>query len=136
MKKIKYFIIAILITFISFTVVPVTEVSAVSSKTKTTLTEPVGGNILPGGDILSSADIKSSFVFAKLIPFVIKYAIRLAIALSVIALIFGGYQFMTAYGDEEKHKTAQKTITFALIGLILAITAFGIVTIITNLRIT
>ena len=136
MNKIKYFITVVLITLLSFSALPIAEVNAVSSKTKTTLTEPAGGNILPGGDLLTATDIKSSFIFAKLVPFVIKYTIRLAIALAVIALIFGGYQYMTAYGDEEKHKIAQKTITYALIGLILAITAFGIVQIIASLKIT
>ncbi len=98
------------------------------------LTEPVGGDVLPGGGL--TGGIKTSFIFSKLIPFAIKYAIGLAIALTVIALIIGGYQYMTAYGSDEKHKNAQKTITYALIGLILALTAFGIVQIITSIQLT
>lgn len=100
------------------------------------LSDPVGGNILPGGNNLSADNIKDSFAFSKIIPFVITYGIRLAVVLSVIALIFGGYQYLTAYGDEEKYKTAHKTIMYALLGLVLAITAFGLVKVITTFQLT
>lgn len=99
------------------------------------ITPPVGGDILPGGS-LGGEDIKASIIFSRIIPFIIQYAIGLAVALSVIALIIGGYQFMTAYGDTNKHETAQKTITYALVGLVISITAYGIVYIITSIRLT
>lgn len=95
------------------------------------LSVPVGGDVLPGGSF-NAADIKTSFAFAKLIPFALKYALGLAAALTVIALIIGGYRLMTTYGNPEKQQAARKTIQYALIGLIVAITAFGIVTIITQ----
>ncbi len=97
------------------------------------LTEPVGGDILPGSQSLQG-EVETSLIFSKVIPFAIQFLIGLAVALSVVALIIGGYQFMTAYGNEEKHKNAQKTITYALIGLVLAITAYGIVSIITTIQ--
>ncbi len=130
MQKLKTYIIGIVTPFILF----MSNVSASSNK-DVKLTTPIGSDILPGGKILGATDVKSSFIFSTFIPFLIKYSIRLAVALSVIALIVGGYQYMTAYGDEEKYKNAQKTITYAIIGLILAITAFGIVKIITNIKI-
>jgi hypothetical protein len=136
MSKIKYLITAILITFLSFYSCPAPKAMAILTSNEVQLTTPRGSNILPGGQILAAPTIQDSFIFSKLIPFVIKYAIRLAIALAVIALIIGGYQYVTAYGNDEKHKTAQKTIEYALIGLVLAITAFGIVQIITNLKFT
>ena len=131
MQKLKLFITGIFTAFILF----ISNVSASSSQSTIKLTDPVGGDILPGGKILSATEVKTSFIFSTFIPFLIKYAIRLAIALAVIALIIGGYQYITAYGDEEKYKNAQKTITFAIIGLVLAITAFGLVKIITNIKI-
>jgi hypothetical protein len=100
------------------------------------ISPPVGKDILPGGNIPAGDDIKESIIFSKIIPFIITYAIRLAIALSVIALIIGGYQFITAYGDTEKHQTARKTITYALIGLVISITAYAIVAIITSVQLT
>lgn len=106
-----------------------------NTRNQVELSDPVGGNILPGGKILEADNIRESFVFTQLVPFVIGYTIRIAVALSVLAIMIGGYQYMTAFGDEEKHKAAQKTLTYAALGLVLSITAYGLVTIITNLRI-
>jgi hypothetical protein len=95
--------------------------------------QPIGSDILPGGGMSTAENIETSFVFSKLIPFVIKYGIRLAIGLSVVALIVGGFQFMMSYGNTETRDKATKTITWAIIGLIIAITAFGIVTVVSNI---
>lgn len=99
------------------------------------LTKPVGGGILPGGQIYQS-NIRSSFIFSKLIPFAIKYLIGLSAALAVIAIMIGGYQYLTAYGDSEQHKKATKTITWAVLGLILAITAYAIVALVSSIQFT
>ncbi len=99
----------------------------------TVLSPPVGRNVLPGGGI-QAEEVKSSFIFTKLIPFVIDYALKLAIGLSVIVLIIGGYKYMTAYGNTEQQDSARKTLTYAIIGLVLAITAYGIVSIVTSIR--
>ena len=99
------------------------------------LTPPEGKDILPNPPILNAPSIQESYIFSNLIPFVIRYAIDLAAALSVIAIIIGGYQYVTAYGNEDKHKKAQNTIIYALIGLVLAITAFGLVRILTSIQI-
>lgn len=97
------------------------------------LSPPVGRDILPGGG-LQADEVKSSFIFSKLIPFVIDYALKIAIGLAVIVIIIGGYQYMTAYGDTEKQETARKTLTYAVIGLVIALTAYGIVSIVTSIR--
>ncbi len=99
------------------------------------LSTPVGGDVLPGGGF-SAPDIESSFIFAKLIPFVIRYILGLEAALAVIALIIGGYQFITSYGNQERRQAAIKTVQYAVIGLIVAIVAFGIVTVITSFTFT
>lgn len=131
-KKISLFITGFIFCFSD----KINAYAQFNSRGDVKLSEPIGGDILPGGKILEASSIEESFLFSQLIPFIISYALRLAIALTVIALIIGGYQYITAYGDEEKHKTAQKTITYAIVGLIISILAFGIVTIITNLQIT
>ena len=136
MKKFKFLIAAFLITIVSISVYSIPKAMAILTSNEVKLTEPVGKDILPGIQVLTAETVQESFVFSKLIPFVITYAIRIAVALSVIAIIIGGYQYVTAYGDEEKHKKAKNTIIYALIGLVLAMTAFGIVQIITSLKFT
>jgi len=97
------------------------------------ISRPVGAGILPGAGT-EGADIKSSVVFAKIIPFVITWAINLAVGLSVIAIILGGYLYLTAYGDQDKMDKGKKALFFAIIGLIIALTAYGVVTILTNIQ--
>jgi hypothetical protein len=101
----------------------------------TVISPPVGTDVLPGGN-LSAENIKEHAIFSKVIPFLIDYAIRIAIALSVIVLIFGGYQYMTAYGATEKQDNARKTVTYAAIGLIVSLTAYAIIAIITSIQLT
>jgi len=97
------------------------------------ISKPAGTGILPGAGV-EGADIRSSVLFVKIIPFLIKWGINLAIGVSVLMLIFGGYLYMTAYGDTEQHDRAQRTLIYALIGLAVALTAYGLVTIVTSIQ--
>jgi len=108
---------------------------ATFDRTETIISKPVGAGILPGGGS-EGTDIKSSILFAKIIPFLINWTINLAIGLAVIMLIVGGYMYMTSYGDDEKKQRATRTITYSIIGLILAMTAYGIIFIITRIQLT
>ncbi len=99
----------------------------------TLISPPVGSEILPGGNS-QATDIQSSLIFSKIIPFLIDYAIGLAMALSVGAIVLGGYQYLTAYGDTDKHDKARRTIMYAALGLILSLTAYGIVRIVTSIQ--
>jgi hypothetical protein len=54
-------------------------------------------------------------------------------ALAVLFLVYGGVMYLTAGGDDGKVKSARAIITNAIIGLVIAIVAFSIVTIVTNL---
>ena len=130
MKTLKLLIAGFIINLIWF----LTTFAA--NPTEVRISEPVGGGILLGKSLFRrdiEGGIKDSYIFSQLIPFAIKYGIRLAIGLSVITLIIGGYQFIVAFGDTEKRQSAQKTIMYALIGLIIALTAFGIVTVVTSI---
>lgn len=55
-------------------------------------------------------------------------------ALSVVFLIIGGYQYLTAFGSDDQIKKAHKTITWSLVGVLLAMLAFAIVQIVVNLK--
>lgn len=100
---------------------------------QTMISEPAGKGILPGSGS-GATDIQSSILFTKMIPFLINWTINLAIGLAVIAIIMGGYMYLTAYGETEKHERAMRTLTYAIIGLILALTAYGIVAIVTSIK--
>jgi len=107
--------------------------AAAPRDTDVEISTPIGGDILPGGTFRGE-DFKDGILFSRIIPFLIKYTINLTVAISVAVLIYAGYLYITAYGDSDKHAKAQKTITYALIGLVVSITAYGIVTIITNIN--
>jgi len=50
-------------------------------------------------------------------------AIILVAVVAVAFLIYAGFQFITARGDTSQAETAQKTIMYAIIGLIVALAA-------------
>ncbi len=69
------------------------------------------------------------------IPAFTNIVIGLTGGLSLLFVIIGGIQILTAYGSEEKIGAAKKTITWALAGLLIAILSFAIVQIITSIKI-
>jgi len=55
------------------------------------------------------------------------WVLSLAGGLAVLFIIIGGLQYMTAAGSEERVKTAKRTLTYAIIGLVLVIFAYAII---------
>lgn len=55
--------------------------------------------------------------------------------MAVLFIIIGGIQILTAYGSDEKISSAKKTITYAIVGLLIAILSYAIVTIISSIQI-
>ena len=47
--------------------------------------------------------------------------------ISVVAIAYGGFVYMTSGGDPNKIKQGKNTLLYAIIGLIVAISAFAIV---------
>lgn len=58
-----------------------------------------------------------------LIYSLINWAIGIAALVCVVVLIFSGYKYITAAGDENKVESATKTLTFAIIGLVVCFIA-------------
>ena len=50
----------------------------------------------------------------------------------VILIIYAGFNYMTAAGEEEKVRTAMATIRRAIIGLIIIVSAYGITSLVIN----
>ena len=59
----------------------------------------------------------------QIITNVLRFATGFAIVVCVAILIFAGYTYMTAGGDEGKIQTATKSLTWAIIGLVLSLVA-------------
>lgn len=70
--------------------------------------------------------------FGALILTVIQILLLVVGSLSVLFLIIGGVRYVTAAGNEENAEGAKKTMTHAVIGLIVVVLSFAIITIITN----
>lgn len=58
---------------------------------------------------------------------VLTWALGFAIVVAVIVIIVAGYMYITAAGDETKIKKATTTLTWAIIGLIVAFVALLLV---------
>ena len=57
----------------------------------------------------------------------LNWAIGIAALLSVVMLVFSGYLYITANGDENKVEKATKTLTFAIVGLVVCFIAIMLV---------
>ncbi|MFA7170934.1 MAG: pilin [Candidatus Paceibacterota bacterium] len=56
--------------------------------------------------------------------------------IAVLAIIWGGVQYLTSAGNEDTMRTAKKTITYAIIGLVVAGIAYSIVNVLITTVIT
>ena len=50
--------------------------------------------------------------------------------IAVLMVIYGGVQYLTSSGDENKAEGGKKTLTYAFVGLIIAALSYGIIEII------
>lgn len=56
-------------------------------------------------------------------------------SISVLFLMVGGYRYVMAHGNEEQAEAAKKTIQHAIMGMVIVIFSFAIVTLLANLLI-
>lgn len=70
---------------------------------------------------LGTADLESTVI--KIVQWVLAFLSLIA----VIMILIGGFQWMTAGGNEEKVASAKKVISAAVIGLIIILLAWAIV---------
>lgn len=54
-------------------------------------------------------------------------------ALCVLMIIWGGVQYLTSFGNDEKAAAGKKTLTWAIVGLIIVILAATIIQIVLNI---
>ncbi len=70
---------------------------------------------------LGSSDLKSTVIN------IIQWFLGFLGLIAVVMILFGGFTWMTAAGNEDKVATAKKIISAAVIGLIIVLLAWAIV---------
>ena len=68
------------------------------------------------------------------IPGLVKIISAACGGFAFIMLVFSGLQYLTAYGQEEQITSAKKTAIWAVIGLVIILASYSIVSIITSLE--
>ncbi len=88
--------------------------------------------IIPHAD---DPDDEGAYFQGTYLPAITNVIIGMAGGLTFLFIVIGGIQLLTAYGDEEKITGAKKTITYAIVGLLVAILSYAIVSIISGIQI-
>lgn len=70
--------------------------------------------------------------FGTLLTQVINWFLGLVGLIAVLMLIFGGYRYLTAGGNDDAVTKAKNTILYAIIGIVVVILSYAIVATITN----
>ena len=78
------------------------------------------------GNVCGTANISDIF------GFVANALIFLVGAISVIMIIIGGLRYVTSNGDAKATASAKDTILYAVVGIVVSIAAFAIVTFVTT----
>lgn len=63
---------------------------------------------------------------------VIAILLFIAGAIAVLFVIIGGFQYVTSGGNEESAKKGKKTLTNAIIGIVIIILAYAIINVVVN----
>jgi hypothetical protein len=63
---------------------------------------------------------------------VINIVLGIAGASAVLALVYGGFTYISALGDQQKIQSAKTIITYAIVGVIICLASFAIVNILTK----
>jgi len=121
-KKIKTFLFTALISFAVLNFILFDN--AVAQSGGGTISLPSGGGTISLPNPLSCQD------FGCILTEIISKIAQLAIPIVVIMVLIGGFQIMTAGGNEEKVKEGKSTIKWAVIGYIIILLANGLVLII------
>jgi len=114
MKKILFLIIGLVVLMTSF--VPVSLV-------KTAGLMDAGTKV---GDVAREAGADTYTEPEQVIGLGINLALGLVGLIFMILMVYGGYLWMTAQGEDEQIKKAQKIIISTIIGLVIVLSAYAI----------
>jgi TRAP-type C4-dicarboxylate transport system permease small subunit len=86
-------------------------------------------NILGGGGTGGSAQswVSNSLTIRQIAVNVLTLLLDVVGIFAIIAMVIGGGMYLTAYGDEKKIDTGKRIITYAIIGIVVALASLVIV---------
>ena len=98
------------------------------------LSGSVSAQVSKGIDTATTSEMKGKSIDGKdgLIKTVVNILLWAVGILSVIMIIFSGFRYITSSGDTSKTKSAQSTLIYSVVGLIVAIMAWAIVNMVIN----
>lgn len=82
------------------------------------------------GEFPASGKLTRSQTVGELIINIIRILLTVTMAVAVLFIIIGGYQYITSAGSEERAGKGKKTLINAIIGLVLIIMAYAIVSVV------
>jgi hypothetical protein len=77
-------------------------------------------------------DLEGGNTFKNLFLFIIESILGIVGILAILFIVIGGYQYITSGGSDEQAEIGKKTLTNAIIGLIIVILSYSIVLVIIN----
>ena len=107
-------------------------VFGISVLSTASLSGNVSAQVSKGIDTATTSEMKGKSIDGDkgLIKTVVNVLLWAVGILSVIMIIFSGFRYITSAGDAAKTKSAQSTLTYAVVGLIVAVFAWAIVNIV------
>ena len=83
--------------------------------------EILNSNSTTGGSV--DAWVNKALPIKEIAMNVLEFLLSVFGVLAIIALVIGGGMYLTAYGDEKKIDSGKKIITYAIIGIVVALSA-------------
>lgn len=92
------------------------------------LSENVNAAVIGSADPADMADSLYKAISGWFSESIFPIIMTILVFVTVVFVFYGSFQYFTAYGNEAKAESAKKTITFAIIGFIIALLAFSAAT--------
>lgn len=89
-----------------------------------------------GGCITNVSDYKEGTTadsVTKLVIDVSRFLVYIAAAVAVLFIVVGGYRMIASNGNAESYKTGLNILLYAIIGLVIAIASFTIISVVGNI---
>lgn len=91
-------------------------------------------NYLPGPDARNDAEnVHEKYFIRKLLPGLVRGGINILGGISIIMIMFAGIQYIIAFGDEGAVDTAKRNLQYSILGFIVALFSYTIVSLISGI---